>query len=82
MGASNKLTPVREWLTRAEVEILIADKIKPYHEQNTVKFERLFSALDELNGSIKTAIGSSKIAAWGIGLLVVIVGIIVAAVKR
>lgn len=54
---------------------MIADEIKPFHEQNQVKFDKLFGALNQLTGSINTAIVSAKIGGFIISTLIVLVGI-------
>jgi phage-related minor tail protein len=66
--------PRREWLTEAEIKILVTQELKPFHDANLIKFDKLFAALNSLTGSIKTAI-------WIVGTLIAVVGMIIA-VKR
>ena len=69
------MSPNRDCLTEAEVKVLIANELKPYHEQNTRKFEDLFAALNRLTGSIKTS-------AWILGFILSMAGLFIALYKR
>lgn len=67
-----------KYVTESEVKILIAQELKPYHEQNIQKFDKLFSALSEMSGSYATAKVAFKVAAWIIGASTLIGTLIVA----
>ena len=64
-----------KYLTEAEVKVLISEELKPYHRQNLDRFDTLFAAMNELNGSVGTA-------KWILGFLIVVMGVVVAIVKR
>ena len=69
------MSPNRDCLTEAEVKVLIANELKPYHEQNTRKFDDLYAALNRLTGSIRTS-------AWILGFILSLAGILIAFFKR
>lgn len=65
----------REWLTEAEVTLLIAKELQPYHKENQEKFEELFEAMNRLVGAIKTAV-------WVVGTILAVGGLMIALYKR
>lgn len=60
--------PVR-YVTEAEVEVMITRALIPFHRENSEKFERLFAAMNQLTGSVKTGV-------WIIGLMLTVVAIV------
>lgn len=75
MSPAERKNSGREWLTEAEVTVLIAKELKPYHEENRERIDSLFAALNQLKGSITSA-------AWIIGTILVIAGLLIALYKR
>ena len=69
----------REWLTEAEIKNLIAEEMKPFHQQNLTKFDSIFTMLNSMNIALSGINASVKTAAWIIGTILCIIGILVAA---
>jgi hypothetical protein len=44
---------MREWLTREETRSLIKDELQPYHNDNLLKFDKLFEVVNQLRGVLK-----------------------------
>lgn len=64
------MSPPTKFVTEAEVRVLINDMLKPFHEQNLVKFDAINASMGEIRGAIKTA-------GWIIGIGLAIAGILV-----
>lgn len=57
------------YVTEAEVQVMITRALEPFSKETREKLELLFGAMNQLAGSVRTA-------AWIIGVMLAVVGIV------